>query len=128
MAGDVADFVAAVGEDGDLSVGLHSVAGARFEHAALGFGVIGLHAAEAGGLPVGGHGLADDHLEPAVSAAPLRAGVDIAAVAAHDQRYIRTRQRGPPGGAAVRKLGRSSPSRPPSGARRPGPGGALRGV
>ena len=46
-----------------------------------------------------GHGLASDHLEPAVSPGPLGAGVDVAAVEADDQRQVRPGQLGPLGRA-----------------------------
>ena len=57
VAGQIADVFAAVGEEGDLLVGLHPLGGKHFEQAPFGFGVVGLHVAEAGGLAVGGHGL-----------------------------------------------------------------------
>ena len=46
VVGQVADVVAAVGEEGDLLVGLHPLGGKRFEQPAFGFGVVGLHVPE----------------------------------------------------------------------------------
>jgi hypothetical protein len=40
--------------------------GEDFEQPARGFGVVGLHEPEARGVPVGGHRLTGDHLEPPV--------------------------------------------------------------
>ena len=89
MAGDVADVLAAVGEEGDLLVGGHPLGPEHFEQAPSGFGVVGLHVPEAGGPPGGGDGLAGDHLEPAVGAGPLLAGMDVAAVQADHDRQVR---------------------------------------
>ena len=47
IAGQVADVFAAVGEEGDLLVGLHPLGGKHFEQSAFGFAVVGLHVAEA---------------------------------------------------------------------------------
>ncbi len=76
----VADVFAAVGEEGDLLVGLHPLGFEHFEQAPFGFGVVGLHVPETCGPPVCGDGLAGDHLEPAVGAGTLLAGVDVAAI------------------------------------------------
>jgi len=66
VEGQVADVLAAVGDEGDGLVGLHTLAFEHLEEAPFGFGVVGLHEAEGLGLPVGGHGLAGDHLKPAI--------------------------------------------------------------
>ena len=89
VAGNVADVLAAVGEEGDLLVGLHALGSKHLEQAPFGFGVVGLHIPEAGGPSVGRDGLAGDDLEPAVGAGLLLAGVDVAAVQADYDRQVR---------------------------------------
>ena len=68
VAGQVADVLAAVGEEGDLLVGLHPLGFQDFEQPPFGFGVVGLHVPETGGRALGRDGFAGDHLEPAVGA------------------------------------------------------------
>jgi hypothetical protein len=92
VAGQLTDVLAPIGEEGDLLVGLHPVGGKHVKQATFGFLVIGLHVAEAGRLPRGGHGLSGDHFEPAIAAAPLHRGVDLAAVQADDQWQVRAGQ------------------------------------
>jgi hypothetical protein len=53
----VADVFAAVGEEGDLLVGLHPLGFEHFEQAPFGFGVVGLHVPETCGPPVCGMAL-----------------------------------------------------------------------
>ena len=85
----VADVFAAVGEEGDLLVGGHPLGFQHFEQASSGFGVVGLHVPETGRPLAGGDGLAGDHLEPAVGAGPLLAGMHVPAIQADHDRQIR---------------------------------------
>ena len=98
---EVAHVVGAVGEEGDLLVGLHALGGEQLEQPPLGFGVVGLDEAEAFGRPVGGHALAGDDLEPAVAAGALPGRVHVAAVQADGQRQVRAGQLRPVGRAAL---------------------------
>src|SRR5450759_3534276 len=86
----VADVLAAVGAERDLLIRRQAVTGEHLEQPPLGLGVVGLHEPETGGVPVRLHGLAGDHLEPAIAPRPLGGGADVAAVQAHDQRQVRS--------------------------------------
>src|SRR5664280_289445 len=85
----VADVVAAVGEEGDGLVGLHALGDEQVEQAPFGFGVVGLDEREALGRPVRRGGPAGDHLAPPVPAGLLLAGVDVATVEADEQGQVR---------------------------------------
>lgn len=58
-----------------------------------------------GGLSFGGHGLAGDHLEPALAPRALGGGVDVAAVQIGDQRQVRSGQLGLVARATVDEAG-----------------------
>ena len=47
VVGQLADVFAAVGEEGDLLVGLHPLGGKHVKQSPFGFGVLGLHVPEA---------------------------------------------------------------------------------
>jgi hypothetical protein len=53
---------AAVGEEGDLLVGGHTLGPQQLIQLAFGLAVVGLGEPEAAGLSLGGHGLGGDHL------------------------------------------------------------------
>ncbi len=89
---EVPDVLAAVGEEDHGLVGLHALAAQYLEQASFRLGVDLLHEREALRGTVGGHALARDHFEPAVTAGGLRTGVDVAAVQADDQRQVRAGQ------------------------------------
>ena len=91
VAGNVADVVTAVGEEGDLLISGHAVGLEYFEQPAFGFGVVGLHVAETAGWSLGRDHLAGDHFKPAVAPGALGAGVHVAAVEPDGQREVRAR-------------------------------------
>ena len=66
IARQVTNIFTAVGEKGDLLVGLHALGLEHLKQPAFRLGVVGLHVAETARPALGGNGLASNHLEPAV--------------------------------------------------------------
>ncbi len=92
VEGKLPDVGAAVGEEGDLLVGLHALGLEELEKPALRLGVVRLDVPEGLGVSVGRHGLAGDHVEPPLTARSLVAGMDVPAVEADRERQVRDRQ------------------------------------
>jgi hypothetical protein len=92
---EVADVLAAVGDEGELLVVLYALGFEDLEQAPFGLGVMGLDEGEARGRSLVGDDLSGDHFEPAVAPGALRGGLDVPAVQTDDQWQIRSGQLGP---------------------------------
>jgi hypothetical protein len=96
------DFLATIGQEGDILIGLQALTLEHIKQSALRLAIVAMHQTDVSGVAVFGHRLANDDLEVGLSVLPVP---DVAAIQADHDAPLRKRQPCPVGRATFDEAG-----------------------